>query len=381
MTRRRLTIVVAGVLLAAAIAWLASNFERVPARIYVGPSSESRLHPFLAAERFASRMGLQSREMRSLPELDALSGAGALLLQSRRQAFDAARVDRIVGWIERGGHLIVEAELIGVSDPLLDRLGVKRLADPLKPDPAPRTTTVPVNLQSSGKKLAASLLAPMKLEPPAGDPIVRAGAAGATKLVTFARGKGAVTAAVSLNFARNPAIGDHDHAELLWQLLQVNGARALHVLFNPERLSLWKFLVEHAWTALVPSVALLILWLWRIAPRFGPIVPDAPPARRRLLDHLRASGRYYWANDLRGRLVEAAREAALRRIARAQPDFSGASRPEQAARLAEFAGLSTENAGELLAAEGAARGADFIRLMHHAQRVHAAAERGEPRTP
>jgi hypothetical protein len=111
-------------------------------------------------------------------------------------------------------------------------------------------------------------------------------------------------------------------------------------------------------------------------PRFGPVAPDAPPGRRRLLDHLRASGRYYWTKGLRSRLVVAARDAALRRIVRAQPDFAGAPQAERAARLARLAGISKEEASRFMVAAGAMRGADFIRVTQDAQRIHKALEKG-----
>jgi hypothetical protein len=142
------------------------------------------------------------------------------------------------------------------------------------------------------------------------------------------------------------------------------------------RLSLWSFLTENALAALAASAALLVMWLWRIAPRFGPVAPDAPPVRRRLLDHLRASGRYYWALDLRERLLVAARDAALRRVLRAQPEFAGAKPEERAARLAALADVKVEEARNLLDAGGVIRGAAFIQVVQTAQRVHAALERG-----
>jgi hypothetical protein len=130
---------------------------------------------------------------------------------------------------------------------------------------------------------------------------------------------------------------------------------------------------------LVATFLLLGCWLWRIVPRFGPVPADPPPARRRLLDHLRASGRYLWTEGLRGQLAAAAREAALRRLARAQPDFAAASGSEKAARLAALASIPLEEAQRFLAAGGAAaqmRGADFIHLAAVAQRVHFALEKG-----
>jgi hypothetical protein len=196
------------------------------------------------------------------------------------------------------------------------------------------------------------------------------------QLATLARGKGLVTVASSLYFARNSGIGRYDHAELVWTLANLTPAAELRVFFRPERLSLWRFLYENALPVLIAALAFVVLWLWRIAPRFGPIAPERPPARRRLLDHLRASGRYFWTQGLRARLVVAARDAALRRLARAQPDFATLSIPERVQRICALSGLTRAEAMRLLSAGGAMRGADFIRFTNNAQRVHHALERG-----
>jgi hypothetical protein len=104
--------------------------------------------------------------------------------------------------------------------------------------------------------------------------------------------------------------------------------------------------------------------------------PDPSPARRRLLDHLRASGRFYWAQGMKGRLVAAARDAALRRIARVQPDFAQASQAERTALVAALAQIPPEDAQRFLSAGASLPGAEFIRLMHTAQRIHASLEKG-----
>ena len=67
-------------LLATGVAWFLSTHERVPSREWVGPSAEARRNLYLAAERFASRMGLPVRELRSLPDLDTLKPKSVLLL-------------------------------------------------------------------------------------------------------------------------------------------------------------------------------------------------------------------------------------------------------------------------------------------------------------
>jgi hypothetical protein len=358
-------------LVAVGVITFLSAYERVPSREWVGPSGEARRNPYLAAERFAVRMGAPAHQLRSLPELDRLKGNAVLLLPNRRQALDARRIRALVSWVEGGGHLIAEAELNGVPDPLFDHLGVQRSS-------ATRGAAKPIPVElPGGRKLAVSLFDTVWLKAPEGEVQLRVGSPESAKLMAYRRGAGMVTVASGLNFARNSLIATGDNAEFLWHLFRLTPASELQIYLRPERLSLWNFLKENAAPVLAAGVALLLLWLWRIGPRFGPVRPDAAPARRRLLDHLRASGRYYWAKDLRARLVVAARDAALRRVARAQPDFALASIAERVSRLSSLLSVPQEEAHRFINAGGHVRGAEFIRIMHTAQRIHGALEKGK----
>jgi hypothetical protein len=154
-----------------------------------------------------------------------------------------------------------------------------------------------------------------------------------------------------LEFLRNRSIGRLDHAEFLWQIVRFQpDTPALFVFDNPQKLSLLAWLRDNAWAVLAAAGLLLVLWLWRVGARFGPVLPDPEPARRRLLDHLRASGRFQWSRGGGGALVEAAREAALRRVGRAYPDFAALTRAEQQSRLVELFGVRPEDAQKVLAA-------------------------------
>ena len=348
--------------------WWNATFVRAPAKVWVGASGEARLRPFLAAERFAIRMGLRAMELRTLPELEPLVANSVLLMPSHRQSLDPQRIERIVNWVQQGGHLVAEAEAFGVPDPLFDQLAVRR-ADA-------KWNNEPLAVSLGDATLKVLLRGNVGLEPPTGRLLARAASGDSIRLASFSRGRGVVTVTSSLDFARNALIGQNDHAEFLWRLMQTTPATQLAVYVQPVRLSLWGFLKDNALAVLIAGGVLLVAWLWRIAPRFGPVAPDLPPARRRLLDHLRASGRYYWALDHRERLLIAARDAVLRRVLREQPEFAGAKPQERAARLAALAGIGVEEAQRLLDAGGAIRGAAFIQVMQTAQRVHAALERG-----
>lgn len=366
MTRRAIFPLLLLALLALGVFWFFTTFERVPGKQKVGMTGEAQRNPFLAAERFSERMGLRTTQLRSPVQLDRLPRESVLVLPRNRQSLDPERMHRALGWAAGGGHLIVEAEPVGVDDPMLDALEVKRTAAKPPADPSR-----PLHAALGGRKYELAIPSRLALEP-ARKPRVAAG----DKLFVLAHGKGTVTVAASLDFARNARIGMHDHAAFFWALAGLGPAQEVGFYFRPQRLSLLGFLRENAMPVLIAAGALLLAWLWHIAPRFGPVAPDAPPARRRLLDHLRACGRFYWANNLRSRLVVAARDAALRRVARAQPDFGDASQAEKARRLSSLIGIAEPDATRFLGAAGQMRGADFIHVVQHAQRIHSALEKG-----
>jgi hypothetical protein len=158
---------------------------------------------------------------------------------------------------------------------------------------------------------------------------------------SFSEGKGRVVVFTSLHFLRNGSIGHEDHAELGWQLATDRGRErgALLALRPVEGASLGEWLRKEAWPVSVAMAILLVLWLLRIVPRFGPLEPDPQPSRRRLGEHIAASGRFLASRGELAWLLDAARErvwqVAARRFAAAR-----ARKPETVDALADALGVS-----------------------------------------
>jgi hypothetical protein len=365
MSRQSLWTIITLLAVLGGAVWFFSNFERVPDKEWTGYQGEARRNSFLAAERLLDRMGVRVRHLKTPIELRELPANGTLILPARRNALAPAERERLLEWVAGGGHLIVENESHRLPDPILDALGVKRVQ--VKTPGQSRPTEV--RLPHAPGPLKVSLAFGQTLAAPEG--ALRVQERQVTQLVHVRLSRGQATVLNDFGFMRNWTIAQHDHAEFLWQLVRFQpGTGAVFVFDNPQKLSLMQWLADNAWAVLAAGAVLLAVWLWRIAPRFGPMAPDPEPVRRRLLDHLRASGRFQWAAGGAATLAEAAREAALRRVARAQTDFAALTPAERAARLAASFDLPAEEAGRVLRPAQNLQPAEFVNAMRVFQRIH-----------
>lgn len=373
--RRILVALLLLTLIGAGAGWFLANFEPVAEKVWAGYRGKARRDPWLAAERLLERMDLRAAELRALPELRTLPPSALLVLPEARQTITPQLREGILAWVGRGGNLIIEAEEINQPDPLLDALGVRRSQVEIPQDDAideredSGLEIIEIALPQGQPPVKVLMIKYLTLDSDAA--VARFGGAHATAVLLLGHGRGRVVVVNDLDSVSNYLIGKHDHAEFLWRLARLDAnTRDAYFFNNPQRLSLLDWLRANAWPALAGGALLLALWLWRVAPRFGPVAPDPERVRRRLLDHLRASGRFLWANGGARQLLEAAREACLRRVARAHPDLLAAPESERAPRLAGLLGLTAEQARVLLAPAAATRMIDFLQTVRLYQTVH-----------
>ena len=281
-------------------------FERVPVTSHVYENQVALKNPLLAFERFLAAMGRAPTLLQSARDLDALAPGGVLVLGAqRRAAMSPARIAALLRWMEAGGHLIIAAEP-NDKDPLLEALGivtVRRSAPRSSPTgqdgngQACADPKILVAIQGASRVLAAEFNRTDRTLAAKAEPQPRFGAAepGVFILQTV-RGAGAATAVLSLpDLVTNREIGLHDNAEVLWTLVNlVNPHAPIAVLWTVSTASLWEWLLDSAWMVLFSGAVLLLLWLWGVVPRIGPLRIEPEPERRSVAEHLRAMGRAVW---------------------------------------------------------------------------------------
>ena len=346
MSRRLIWGIVALLALLTLAIWLALRLERETVPIHDPPQAAARRNPYLALERYIERMGGTLTRRSDAGALDRLPAGGTVLLDRHRsQWLPPERLQHLLSWIEDGGYLLVVAERPDVDDPLLEHFGIQRLTKPIsKPDSfsadQPRVLEIKLPEHYPALRVDAALAALTSGSRP---PLWSAGHSGdEAQWLHYVIGRGNLTVAVGLDSQlSNRRIGELDHAELFWILLSRYDRSPKPQVLLLSRLQmpgLFVWLWENAREACIAAIALLLLWLWRIVPRFAACVPEAPPTRRELREHLAAVGRYLWRAGALPSLLVPVREHFQNRLAFRHPKIAALPPEEQAAALSELSG-------------------------------------------
>src|SRR5213075_340682 len=108
-------------------------------------------------------------------------------------------------------------------------------------------------------------------------------------VMSWNRGFGRVTLVADAHPFRNRYLARNDHAALLYGLVSLDH-RTVVSFVSVLKVSFWKMLWEHGRPALLCLAALLMLWLWKNLPRFGPILAAEDHSSRDFTAHLAMAG-------------------------------------------------------------------------------------------
>ncbi|MFN0298988.1 MAG: DUF4350 domain-containing protein [Burkholderiales bacterium] len=375
-------------------------FEITTQKIWVGYHGEAAKQRFLAAERFLESNGIKTARASTIAALNPTASRSLVILSTGRQALLNDEVDQLLAWVHAGNHLIVAPEAVALGDAILDRLQIQRGGVPqtrrdrrgkrdesidssrpggdaeppqLACRPDERVTEValpgtPEKLHIEFGRQPTLMLDPNQVEH------MWTGASG-IQMASLRIGSGRVTV-MPLGIFTNSRIGHFDHAALLHALVTwERDIVAVTIIDRLNRLSLARWIIEHAMWVIIGLLILILFWLWRAMVRFGPIAPDPSVARRSLIDHLAAAGRFQWRIGDRDNLIAAAREQAIAHAMRVIPGFSLLAPAEQSVRLAAIATISPGEANHVIA--GVVRTpAELMALTELLRRIHVATARG-----
>jgi len=367
--------------------FFATSCEKRSFEVETGFHGEAARNKYLAAQRLLERMGMPARSFADPSALARLPPTkGTIVIPTRRHTLGEHTSQRLLDWVEQGGNLIVVTWSLWDDprrepDPILDALGVHQFMnradegdgdaggadEPPAPEAPPPEVAPPPEPEAEDPNapVVGTVDFPDRDTPLEArfDPrfhfelaeeqeskvLLEIADENGTHFLTLRHGKGLVTALTDDYFLANDTIHELDHAELVYRVTRLGGHRGpVWFVYGDAFPSPLRLVLRYGWMVLAAAVVWLALWLWSASRRFGPIAPDPAPARRELMEHVRAAGRLQWRRGGARALLAATREALFERARARYPTFESLTPAEQAAHLAGRSGLAPERIAEAL---------------------------------
>ena len=255
----------------------------------------------------------------------------------------------LLEWVKAGGNLIMDSQQNDDDndDALLTKFRITLSKNDLEKGEDEFVQASPIAFYWQGYPLEVAFNPNYDLKP-FYEPKAKIRDKDGTYALFYYFSQGYVTILNDLAFIENNRIGEYDHAQFLWHLVKYELATTrVFFLRNPsveseknKFPSLWSLLWTNMSSIIISALLLLLFWLWATSHRFGSLLPEPPRTRRRLLEHIEASGEFLWKQDQAVILLTTARKALLKRIESVHPDWIQLSRRKLSQQLAQISELS-----------------------------------------
>lgn len=370
MTRMRLLItLLVTVSIAVLAAWIGRNTYWDDVQVPLPPKGEARLNPFYAAQRFAERLGATTTwdRMLAVPRPDAV-----IVVSSWQWSLSRTRRTALEHWVESGGRLVVDDNLVDPSDEFEAWSGITRTypdRDTLRNrKPADYPLCRRVEQEFAGRSAAAGedvlWLCDLGMSWLESEKTPEWALRDKTRLqaVRVAIGRGNVTV-INAGPFRARALFDGDHGRVFVAATGLRRGDEVHFLSDDEHPSLLALTWRYGAPVVAVGLTLVAALLWRGAVRFGPLAAPTITARRSLADQIRGTGRFALhhggEHSLHAACVRALDEAAKRRV----QSYAALTPDERLAALARLTGFDRQSLAAAVHHPGRRTAAELRRTL------------------
>ncbi len=347
------------------------NFEYVEKTQWQPLSGEAKSNPLYASKLFLRRMGIPTETVESLQNLTILPDTDTvILISSSRETLRDKQFSDILDWVNSGGHLVIS----GIADwnsffngsslaenadddmevdyeELQEQLTSLPTADALQEFlKAELSGSIKFDNDTAEKVSFKGADHPLELGPDYYSSIVMSAGDDTEGLEEITiNGKnfairqqveaGLITLVSDFDFINNYKIGEYDHAEILLNIIRGKSAitdandlllpQAVWQIHSDETASLFEIIWKYWWALVITLGMLFLAWVLRVSRRFGPLIPKETEDRRNLLEHIDASGAYYWKQQNQVVLLEGTRSAAQQQLAKRIPGWHALPQQDQ----------------------------------------------------
>jgi hypothetical protein len=299
-----------------------------------GYKGAAAVNPWLAATRMLEQMGFTVQARQSLGTMPATNATVFIPVDS---VSSRGAAKQVLSWAGRGGHLIIACTHTDrfhndwsdfddvetrVTPPLLEELDISFASR--VPD---RSNEFMLH---RGKPYTLESPDPVGLDLHSRSTDVLAGDEDSASLASFPWNLGRVTLVASADSFRNRYLEKADNASVLYQLVNLGGNDSLTFIFAGKT-NLLGMLMEYAWMPLIAVALLIMLWLWRHLPVFGPAQPADQSSVRHFGTQLDEAGTFLSERAGHDALLGSARRHVLQAAAQRGVSVAGENTAENLA--------------------------------------------------
>lgn len=339
MSRDRITSILIAVLLLAAGVWLASATEWADVEVERPPRGEAAKNPLYATQSLLRKLGAEVTKRHHLAEMPPAQTR--LVLASRHWNLFPDRAARLRAWVEQGGQLVIPGFMADYDQfkgwlPIIEesKQRSKRRVEPRPPgdrpsptlpltahqqDPDCRELSERAAADSDPDSHALHICGPQHYRhyrPAAGAPALwLLEGSPSSEMIRLAIGKGTVTIIGPWQLMENRHALRADNALALVAALQVRTGARFWFVAEEAREPLLAWAWQRGWVSVLLALSALALFLWRNAPRFGPLAAPDSRHRRSMVEQVCGTAhflQYHGSAALHGAQVRALHETAHR---------------------------------------------------------------------
>ena len=358
---------------------------------------EAAKNPLYAGRLFLKGMGIPTTSLDSLQSLTELPDSNTVLvIESKRETLTESQQNRLLDWVGNGGHLILtlvpdwsyyyqteeiaaddsdtqasrntEQELLTSDDPIQQELRIHSSDEAIS-----FKEKKSVNIRLAGVdhplEIGANYYEAIALDKDhPRDDLEQIKIGNDLFIIRQPRGNGLITVVSDLAFVDNYNIQEYDHAELFWHLIHgkhrtLDQPTSVWLIHSDEMPNLLSLIWRHFWAFMLMLGGLFLIWVLRVSRRFGPMIPKASEDRRNLLEHIDASGEYYWKQQQQHILLNSSRQALQQRLQQRIPGWQAMTSQAQATLLAKRTPLSEAHIALLLSGDIARNAHEFTETI------------------
>ena len=357
-----ITLIISLVLIASAIGLFFTMFEKESSTQRFGYSPEARLNDLLAARRFLKRMGIPAENMATPSPASTMPPASdTIVLATKRLTVDHRTRVILQQWARSGGHLILTArsetvadgffdlfeelnEIETEGDRFLELLNIRTNEIDLSRDERRDSDSFGVTFPGLDDFIWVEFEPDLRLDSANPDFVSLSGDDDGDFVLTGDYGDGRISVISDRRILHNRMIGEHDHARFLLELIHLdNSTDKVWLIADDDMPGLYAWLWRHAHEAVISTALLLLFILYASAHRFGPIIDLEPATRRRLLEHIQATGWFLWRHQHYAQLLNGMQNNLKQEITIKHPGVREMGAAAAAARLAEITDLAVDD--------------------------------------